>query len=460
LITDAKFISKIVCNVKNSITRKNHFIEYVDYSTKSSEWVEDQRRQQSLKTRRTSIAPKGSFPMKLYHMLEHLEAAGFANIISFQPHGRAIRIHLHQRFVNEVLPRYFPDINNIASFLRQLNIYGFRRMIDNGPDHNSYYHAMFLRGRPDLCQLIERPLRGQYSKRKKYDPTTEPKFYTMPPIQLLPEGNDRSNSLLEKEAELSELKKESIEKPRMLERVATEVPKFIQSTAQQHSNAYNDNRKMPPTDRKEFGRSSSFLNDATTEYLLSGERQDFNKNVSSFTLQSDTDNSNSAIAWPREVGEPTGSYGPSTTHYNGNKTIPAEVLAAAESLLTTPSDPLVLNDESFFIVDQYCKSLAINILKQASSQASSEPHNELQRQSQGDAPCDRNNRLQSNTQYADDTDSIISPFSLSAAATDSIEHNTQNELRESTGRSVDTDPESHRGDTSHWYSKKNDQNEH
>lgn len=123
--------------------------------------------------------------MKLFHMLEHLEGSGFAHVISFQPHGRALRIHNAMRFQTDILPRYFPDNKHVGSFLRQLNIYGFRRMINNGPDRDSYYHAMFLRGRPDLCNVIERPLKSEHSKRQKYDPLTEPIFSTMPSIQVL-----------------------------------------------------------------------------------------------------------------------------------------------------------------------------------------------------------------------------------------------------------------------------------
>jgi HSF-type DNA-binding len=43
-----------------------------------------------------------------------------------------------------------------ASFVRQLNQYGFLRLKDKGLDQNAYYHEQFLRGRVDLAELIPR----------------------------------------------------------------------------------------------------------------------------------------------------------------------------------------------------------------------------------------------------------------------------------------------------------------
>jgi HSF-type DNA-binding len=52
----------------------------------------------------------------------------------------------HGRFFNQ---------SKYTSFQRQLNLYGFHR-VSSGPDKNSYYHPLLLRGRPDLCRLLLR----------------------------------------------------------------------------------------------------------------------------------------------------------------------------------------------------------------------------------------------------------------------------------------------------------------
>lgn len=45
------------------------------------------------------------FPMKLHQVLEQVEVDGFADTISWQPHGRCFVIHKPKRFVQDVMPR-------------------------------------------------------------------------------------------------------------------------------------------------------------------------------------------------------------------------------------------------------------------------------------------------------------------------------------------------------------------
>ena len=121
--------------------------------------------------------------MILYDILEGPNNLDFSDIICFQPHGRSFKILDRDRFVSEVLPRFFPNQSTISSFQRQLSIYGFLRLAKPGPDQNSYYHELFLRGRPGLLDLIKRTKTKGCMVRSIYDPSTEPCFYTMSPIQ-------------------------------------------------------------------------------------------------------------------------------------------------------------------------------------------------------------------------------------------------------------------------------------
>jgi len=76
------------------------------------------------------------------------------------------------------MPRFFRQ-TKLASFQRQLNLYGFRR-ISRGPDSGGYYHAMFVRGRPDLCPYMRRTkVRGQHGGTLNRD---DPNFYAMSPV--------------------------------------------------------------------------------------------------------------------------------------------------------------------------------------------------------------------------------------------------------------------------------------
>ena len=70
-----------------------------------------------------------------------------------QPHGRSFLVHKTKEFTDRIMPKYFNQ-GKFASFQRQLNLYGFKRLT-RGPDAGSYYNELFLRGRPDQGQRGE-----------------------------------------------------------------------------------------------------------------------------------------------------------------------------------------------------------------------------------------------------------------------------------------------------------------
>jgi hypothetical protein len=157
-------------------------IEYRDYSDKDVDWVEGQKRTSEYDKPTRSPGAKERFPIKLHAMLEQAECTGFTDVIRFQPHGRAFKVCDKKRFTIEILPCHFPHQKNFASFQRQLNIYGFLRMIKEGPDQDSYYHEFFLRGRPETSCLIRRNNIVTSSMRRSFDASTEPIFYNMMPL--------------------------------------------------------------------------------------------------------------------------------------------------------------------------------------------------------------------------------------------------------------------------------------
>ncbi|KAM5298049.1 heat shock factor protein 4 isoform 3-T3 [Glossophaga mutica] len=88
------------------------------------------------------------------------------HLIRWSPSGTSFLVSDQSRFAKEVLPQYFKH-SNMASFVRQLNMYGFRKVvsIEQGGllrperDHVEFQHPSFLRGREQLLERVRRKAR-------------------------------------------------------------------------------------------------------------------------------------------------------------------------------------------------------------------------------------------------------------------------------------------------------------
>jgi HSF-type DNA-binding len=118
------------------------------------------------------------FPMKLYEMIEQMESDGMSHVLSWQPHGRCFLVHEPHVF-KKMVQNYY-KLSKIASFQRQLNLYGFQRLTA-GLDKGSYYHELFLRNRRDLVPQIHRVKVKGTGVRAKANPQDEPNLYMYPP---------------------------------------------------------------------------------------------------------------------------------------------------------------------------------------------------------------------------------------------------------------------------------------
>lgn len=94
-----------------------------------------------------------SYVLKIHEMLGNAEKEGHTHIVSWQPHGRAFRIHKESEFETEVMPRYFKG--KLASIRRWLRAWGFVRMTE-GKDRGGWYHRYFCRGLTSLCKDLNR----------------------------------------------------------------------------------------------------------------------------------------------------------------------------------------------------------------------------------------------------------------------------------------------------------------
>ncbi|KAF7690502.1 heat shock factor protein 2 isoform X1 [Silurus meridionalis] len=108
--------------------------------------------------KQTSNVP--AFLTKLWTLVEDSDTNEF---ICWSQEGNSFLVLDEQRFAKEILPKFFKH-NNMASFVRQLNMYGFRKVmhIDTGIVKQErdgpvqFQHPYFRNGRDDLLENIKR----------------------------------------------------------------------------------------------------------------------------------------------------------------------------------------------------------------------------------------------------------------------------------------------------------------
>nr|XP_023019006.1 heat shock factor protein-like isoform X2 [Leptinotarsa decemlineata] len=84
------------------------------------------------------------------------------HLICWSPAGNSFVIQNQAQFWYELLPLYYKH-NNMSSFVRQLNMYGFHKLstVENGTmdtekDEIQFFHRYFQKDQPDLLQNIKR----------------------------------------------------------------------------------------------------------------------------------------------------------------------------------------------------------------------------------------------------------------------------------------------------------------
>ncbi|CAG9817018.1 unnamed protein product [Phaedon cochleariae] len=84
------------------------------------------------------------------------------HLISWSPAGNSFIIQNQAQFWYELLPLYYKH-NNMSSFVRQLNMYGFHKIstvengaMDSDKDEIQFYHRYFQKDQPELLNNIKR----------------------------------------------------------------------------------------------------------------------------------------------------------------------------------------------------------------------------------------------------------------------------------------------------------------
>ncbi|XP_015188915.1 PREDICTED: heat shock factor protein 1 isoform X2 [Polistes dominula] len=114
-----------------------------------------------------------AFLAKLWKLVEDPETD---DLICWSPSGRSFYIRNQAQFARELLPHYYKH-NNMASFVRQLNMYGFHKKVSVelgglkcDRDEMEFAHQYFFKGHPYLVEHIKRKI----ASNKGQDPALTP----------------------------------------------------------------------------------------------------------------------------------------------------------------------------------------------------------------------------------------------------------------------------------------------
>lgn len=100
-----------------------------------------------------------AFLVKLWALVEDSTTN---DVITWSGNGQNFRVLNEHKFAKEILPLYFKH-SNMSSFVRQLNMYGFRKVVSlegglirHAEDSMEFHHPFFIQGQEKLLENIKR----------------------------------------------------------------------------------------------------------------------------------------------------------------------------------------------------------------------------------------------------------------------------------------------------------------
>ncbi|KAH0354585.1 hypothetical protein KCU81_g1095, partial [Aureobasidium melanogenum] len=124
-------------------------------------------------------AKRKQIPPFVQKLSSFLDSSNNTELIRWSDDGNSFIVLDEDEFARTLIPELFKH-NNYASFVRQLNMYGFHKKVGLNAnsmkaaekkvkDPSVYWHEYFKRGRPDLLWLIQKPAAKSSSSKRKRD---------------------------------------------------------------------------------------------------------------------------------------------------------------------------------------------------------------------------------------------------------------------------------------------------
>ncbi|XP_064505719.1 heat shock factor protein 2 isoform X2 [Pseudopipra pipra] len=163
-------------------------------------------------------------------------------LITWSQNGKSFLVLDEQRFAKEILPKYFKH-NNMASFVRQLNMYGFRKVVHvdsgivklerDGPVE--FRHAYFRQGREDLLEHIKRKVSSSRPEENKIRQEDLSKIIcSAQKVEIKQTTIESQLSLLKREneslwREVSELRTKHLQQQQVIRKIVQFIVTLVQN---------------------------------------------------------------------------------------------------------------------------------------------------------------------------------------------------------------------------------------
>ncbi|KAL3911182.1 MAG: hypothetical protein SGILL_007382, partial [Bacillariaceae sp.] len=103
-------------------------------------------------TKKEDKVLRGKILHEVREMLRMAEVDSFTDIVCWCKSGSSFKIHDRELFKEDIMKKYV-SCSKLTYFSDTLRSWGFCRLKQGkGDEHNSYYHRLFRRDRPELCR--------------------------------------------------------------------------------------------------------------------------------------------------------------------------------------------------------------------------------------------------------------------------------------------------------------------